>query len=247
MMENREPNENNGLIMSQKPLFLKFKKINRLFMVHYSSLIVYFLVTLGYMVTWISLLTTGTFTPNLIELYGSFGIPWIIILSIGSLIILIFVGYQIYIYSVFLIKGNRYLKQVKRSEKSGASLYSGIVRYINNFFSFFNRFSKEKMDLAMLVKTFLQFNFLSGWFAIFFITRLLDQLVDAEAFDSTITFLFFMLFLIALTFWAINLITSFKVKREVSKWQKLFPKLEDWAQEIENLPIKNSNSNNSFS
>ena len=246
-MENVELNEKNGLVKSQKALYLKFKKINRLFMIHYSSLIVYFLITLGYMIIWIYLMIIGMFTPNLIELYGSFGFPWTIILGIGCLITLIFVGYQIYIYTVFLIKGNRYIRQMSRSKKTVSALYSGIVRYINNFFSFFNRFSKEKTNLAMLVKTFLQFNFLSGWFSIFFITRLLDQLLEAEVFDPNITFFFAMLFLIALTFWVINLITSFKVRREVSKWQNLFPKLEDWAQELENLSIENSKNNNSLS
>ena len=246
MMENGERSEENGLIMSQKTLYLKFKKINRLLLIHFSSLMVYFLITLGYMMTWIYLLITGKFNPNLIQLYGSFGIPWTIILSIGSLINLIFVGYQIYIYSVFLVRGNHYLKQVRGKKKSGAALYSGMVRYINNFFAFFSRFSKEMTNLTMLVKTFLQFNFLSGWFAIFFITRLLDQFLKAEVFDSRINFFFAILFLTALTFWAINLITSFKVKREVSKWQDLFPKLEDWAEEIENLPIENSNTNNSL-
>ena len=136
---------------------------------------------------------------------------------------------------------------MKGEKISENTLYSGIVRYINNFFSFFNQFSKKKTNLDVLVKTFLYINFLSGWFAIFFITRVLDQFSDSEVVDPIFTFYFAILFLIVLTFWVISLITSFKVKKEVSKWQNLFPKLEDWASELESLSIEDLNNKNSVS
>lgn len=234
-MENGEQNEKNGLINSQKNLYLKFKKINRLFMVHFLSLVIYFLFALGFMIIWISHLSIGQFTPDLIEVYGSFGIPWTIMLSLGTLIILILIGYQIYIYGVFLIRGIHFLKQVNGEERTCSPLYSGLVPYINNFYKFFDRFSKKRANLVNLVKTFLYLNFLSGSLAIVFITRLLDQLSDAEGVDSSLIFYMAILFLAIVTFWLITVLTSFKVNREVSKWQNLFPKLEDWARELENL------------
>ncbi len=35
--------------------------------------------------------------------------------------------------------------------------------------------------------------------------------------------------------------TSFKIKSEVVKWEKLFPKLEEWAQELEHFSSENKN------
>ena len=34
-------------------------------------------------------------------------------------------------------------------------------------------------------------------------------------------------------FWLLNFITSIKISNEVVKWEKLFPKLEEWAQGLE--------------
>ena len=37
-----------------------------------------------------------------------------------------------------------------------------------------------------------------------------------------------------------NLMTSIKIRTEIVKWEKLFPKLEEWCQEIEDFSLKNS-------
>ncbi len=37
-----------------------------------------------------------------------------------------------------------------------------------------------------------------------------------------------------------SLITSIKIRDVIMKWEHLFPKLEEWAQELEQYPPKNS-------
>ena len=39
-----------------------------------------------------------------------------------------------------------------------------------------------------------------------------------------------------------NLSTSFKIQKEIVRWENLFPKLEEWAQELEQSPLENSDS-----
>ncbi|MFX1470322.1 MAG: hypothetical protein ACFFB8_16895 [Promethearchaeota archaeon] len=34
--------------------------------------------------------------------------------------------------------------------------------------------------------------------------------------------------------------TLFKIHKEIARWEKLFPKLEEWAQELEQFPLENS-------
>ena len=36
-----------------------------------------------------------------------------------------------------------------------------------------------------------------------------------------------------------SLMTSFKIQKEVVRWEKLFPKLEEWAQELEQFSSEN--------
>ena len=50
-----------------------------------------------------------------------------------------------------------------------------------------------------------------------------------------------MIFLPMLFFWLMNLSTSVKIRNEVIKWEKLFPKLEEWAQELEQSSFEISN------
>jgi hypothetical protein len=45
-----------------------------------------------------------------------------------------------------------------------------------------------------------------------------------------------------LAFWLISLITSIKIKNEVDKWEYLFPSLEEWAEELEKVSLKNTKS-----
>lgn len=37
-----------------------------------------------------------------------------------------------------------------------------------------------------------------------------------------------------------SLMTLFKIHKEIARWEKLFPKLEEWAQELEQFPLENS-------
>lgn len=233
-------NEKNGLIQNQKSLYIKFKRINQLFKIHFLSLTMLFLFALGFIIIWIYLLITGQATTGLSQRYGLFGNIVTIILTVALSILIIQIGIQIYIFSFFLIKGTRCLKQAKGKEETRTALYKGIVPYITNFYTFFNRFSKEKTNLVLLVRTFLFLNFFSGFFGIFLFTRLLS----AEIINEFLLFFMFILFMVMLVFWLVNLMTSFKIRNEVIKWENLFPKLEEWAQNLEQFSSENSISFN---
>jgi hypothetical protein len=229
-------NEENGLIQSQKTLYEKFKRINKLFKIHFSSLSLLFLFALGFISVWTYLLITGQASTDLSQRYGLFGNIVTTIMTVVLFILIIQIGFQIYIVSVFLIKGTRSLKQAKGKEETKTALYKGIVPYITNFYTFFNRYSKEKTNLVMLVRTFLFFNFFSGFLGIFLFTRLLN----AEFINEPFLFCMFILFMAMLVFWLVNLMTSIKIRNEVIKWENLFPKLEEWAQNLEEFSSENS-------
>ncbi|MFX1574483.1 MAG: hypothetical protein ACFFB0_17215 [Promethearchaeota archaeon] len=229
-------NEKNGLIQSQKSLYTKFKRINQLFKIHFSSLILLFLFSIGFIILWTYLFITGQTTTDISERYGLFGtIVTIIIITV--LYLLIFqIGFQIIFYSLFIIRGNQSLKQVKSDKKSQSKLYDGIVPYIANFYAFFNRYSKEKTTLVKLVSTFLFLNFFSGFFVVLLFTRLLDP----GNVSILINISNVIMFLSILFFWLMNLITSIKIRNEIVKWENLFPKLEEWAQDLDQFPLNNS-------
>jgi len=229
-------NKKNGLIQSQRSLFIKFKRINRLFKIHFSSLTLLFLLALGYIILWTYLVFAGQTIPELAQIYGLFGtIVTILIASVLSLLI-IQIGIQIIFYGLFIIRGNRSLKQTKDDKKPRTAPYDGIVPYITNFYAFFNRYSKQKTTLVKLVKTFLFFNFFSGFLVIFLFTRILD----IGSANVLINISMVIIFLLLLTSWLISLMTSFKIQKEIARWEKLFPKLEEWAQELEQFSSENS-------
>lgn len=235
-MEKTE-NKKNGLIQSQKSLYTKLKRINRLFKIHFSSLTLFFLFALGFIILWTYLLVTGQTTTDLAQRYGLFGTIVTIFLTTVLSLLIIQIGIQIIFYGLFIIKGNRSLKQDKGDKKTRTALYDGIVPYITNFYAFFNRYSKEKTTLVKLVRTFLFFNFFSGFYVIFLFTRFLDT--GNGNFSINISMV--ILFLSMLFFWLMNLMTSFKIRNEIVKWEKLFPKLEEWAQELEQFSLEKSN------
>ena len=37
-----------------------------------------------------------------------------------------------------------------------------------------------------------------------------------------------------------NLKSNFKIQKEIVRWEKLFPKLEEWAHELEQFSLENS-------
>jgi len=233
---NKTENKKNGLIQSQRSLYKEFKRINRLFKIHFSSLTLLFLLALGYIILWTYLVFTGQTIPELSQIYGLFGtIATILITSVLSLLI-IQIGIQIIFYGLFIIRGNRSLKQSKEEKTPKSTPYGGIVPYITNFYAFFNRYSKEKTTLVNRVKTFLFFNFFSGFFVIFLSTRILDT----GSANILINISMVIIFLLLLFFWLMSLTTSFKIQKEIIRWEKLFPKLEEWAQELEQSSLENS-------
>jgi len=234
-MEKTE-NKENGLIRSQKSLYIKLKKINRLFKIHLSSLTLLFLLALGYIILWTYLGITGQTIPELARIYGLFGtIVTILITSVLSLLI-IQIGMQIIFYGLFIIRGNRSLKQTKEDKTPRAAPYEGIVPYITNFYAFFNRYSKQKTALVKRVKTFLFFNFFFGFLVVFLLSRNLEIGSASEFINIAMV----IIFLLLTTFWLISLMTSFKIQKEIVRWEKLFPKLEEWAQELEQFSLENS-------
>ena len=227
--------EKNGLIQSQQLLYQKFKRINRLFKIHFSSLILYFLSASIFIIIWISNLITGQLSEHLYQIYGSLGIPWNIFLTSFVLISLIPILIQIYIYSLFLIKGTRCLKQVKGKKESKNALYRGLVPYIKNFYTFFNRYSKKRTNLSVLVKNFLAINFGLGYLSFIVLTGLFDF----EIIKSFHILFMPTLFILMLASWIINLLTSISIGRSIVKWEKLFVSLEEWGQELKDLSTNN--------
>ena len=224
------------LIQSQRSLYTRLKKINRLFKIHLSSLILLFLFASGYIILWIYLLFTGQATTDLAQRYGLFGTIVTIFLTTVLSLLIIQIGIQIIFYGLFIIRGNHSLKQPKGDRTQRTARYDGIVPYITNFYTFFKRYSKEKTTLVKLVKTFLFFNFFSGFLVVFLFTRILDT----GSANVLINVSMVIVFLLLLTFWLISLMTSFKIQKEIVKWENLFPKLEGWAQELEQFSSENS-------
>ena len=229
-------NKKDGLIQSQRSLYTKFKRINRLFKIHFSSLTLLFLLALVYIILWAYLVFTGQTIPELTQIYGLFGtIVTILITSVLSLLI-IQIGIQTIFYGLFIIRGNRSLKQTKDDKKPRTAPYYGMAPYITNFYAFFKRYSKEKTTLVKLVKTFLFFNFFFGFLVIFLVTRILDT----GSANDLINISMVIIFLLVLFFWLMSLMTSFKIQKEIVRWENLFPKLEEWAQELEQSSLENS-------
>jgi hypothetical protein len=151
-------------------------------------------------------------------------------------LLIIQIGIQTIFYGFFILRGNRSLKQIKQDKVPGITLYDGIVPYITNFYTFFNRYSKQKTTLVKRVKIFLFLNFISGFFVIFLSIRILDTGSPNDLINISMV----IIFLILLFFWMMSLMTSFKIQKEIVRWKKLFPKLEEWAQEFEQVSLENS-------
>ncbi len=232
-------NEKNGLIESQNSLYSKVKRINQLFKFHFSSLILFFSFALVFIILLTYLLGTGQATTDISQRYGLFGTIVTIIMITVLYLLTTQIGMQIIFYSLFIIRGDRSLKQAKGNKETRTALYDGIVPYVTNLYAFFNRYSKEKTTLIKLVRTFLFFNFISGFYVIFLVTRFLD------AGNSNILInICLVIFLPMLFFWLMNLSTSFKIRNQIIKWEDLFPKIEEWAQEVEQSSLDNSISFN---
>lgn len=237
METNRSKNNKNGLIQSQELLYTKLKRINQLFKLHFSSLTLLMSFALGFIILWTYLLATGQATTDIAQRYGLFGTIVTIILTIILFLVIIQIGIQAIFYGLFIFRGNCALNQAKRDKETKNLLYSGIVPYITNFYAFFNRYSKENTTLIKLVSMFLLFNFISGLYVII----LFPIFLDAENGNPIINAFMVILFLGITFFWIMNLITSNKIKKEIVKWESLFPKLDEWAQDLEQYNLEDSN------
>jgi len=116
-------NEKNGLIQSQKSLYIKLKRINQLFKIHFSSLILFFLFALVFIILLTYLLVTGQVTTGISQRYGLFGIIVTIFMTTVLYLLITQIGVQIIFYSLFIIRGNRSLKQVKGNKETQTALY----------------------------------------------------------------------------------------------------------------------------
>jgi hypothetical protein len=48
------------------------------------------------------------------------------------------------------------------------------------------------------------------------------------------------MFLITIICWLVSLRTSIKIRKNIITWEKIIPKLDTWAQELEDLPSNTS-------
>jgi hypothetical protein len=230
-------NRKNRLLDSQKSLFGKLKKLNQLFKIHFISLVLFFLFSLSNIIFWMVLLIIGQAKPELFQRYGIFGLVVTFILIIVLFLLLIALALQIYYYSFFIVRGDRSLKQVQGDKEEEKIHYNGIVPYITNFYAFFNRYSKEKTNYSQLVFSFLLVNFFLGFYIFFIATRFIDPSITI----LSVKICGPILFLLMVIFWLMDIIISIKIRIKIVKWEKLFTKLEEWAQELEKNFIGNAN------
>ena len=104
-------------------------------------------------------------------------------------------------------------------------------------YAFFNRYSNQKTNLVKRVKTFLFINFFSGFLVVFLFTRILET----ETANVLLSIFMVIIFLLLLFFWLMSLMTSTKIKKKIVKWESLFPKLDEWAQNLEHFTLEESN------
>jgi len=235
-MEKTE-NKENSVIQSQKTLYTKFQRINRLFKIHFSSLILLFVLSLGYIFLWTYFIFIAQTSPEIFLRYSLFRTIVTIVAYSALSILIIVIAIQILLYGSFMLKGNRSLKQTKREFESESTPYDGVVPYITNFYAFFNRYSKKKKPLVNLVRTFLFFNVIPGYFVIILFSRFLR---DTGRANDLLSISMDVVYLILTLFWVMIFITSFKINKEIVRWESIFPKLEEWAKELEQFTSESS-------
>jgi len=240
-MKNIE-NENEDLVQSQKSLLAKLYKINRAFNIHFQSLGFFLMAALVYSFYLFSLFMTGQITPTLAQRYGVFGIVINIIQVVVLLIMFIYFIYQNVVYYSFIRKGNRSIRKIKESHSNIYSfeykLHHGIVSYVNNVTTFFKRYSKEKKNMRDLVTIFLFANFLFGLYIIIIIFSLVE-IEETAMVNSPFMAIFFLMTVIS---WLVSFGSSFKIRKNFIIWEKIIPKLDSWAQDLEDLPSNTSKS-----
>jgi len=238
-MENTE-NENNELMISQRSLLKKIWKINRLFNIYFQSLTFFLLYSLFYSGYLLYLFITGQITPTLSQRYGVFGVVINTIQVVVLFIMFIYFIYQNFVYYSFMRRGKRAIRKIKETYSNIYSfeyrLHQGIVSYVNNITNFFKPYSKEKKNLSDTVTLFLYMNFIFSLYIIILMVSLAG-IGETTLVDSP--FMIF-IFLTTVASWLVGFITSFKIRKNILKWEKIIPKLKIWAQELEDLPSNTS-------
>ena len=183
---------------------------------------------------------TGQITPTLAQRYGVFGIIINVIQVVVLLIMFIYFIYQNVVYYSFIREGNRSIRKIKESHSNIYSfeykLHHGIASYVNNVTTFFKRYSKEKKSIKDLVTVFLYANFLFGLYIIIIIFSLVE-IGETSTVNSPFMAIFFLMTVIS---WLVSFGSSFKIRKNIIIWEKIVPKLDIWAKELEDLPSNNS-------
>ena len=152
-------------------------------------------------------------------------------------------AFQIFYSKDYLVKGKHILRNIKSNSidlgEQNTKPLQGIVSFVNNVFSFFSRFSNEEKKLS----DHLNMCFLSTLFpGIILINLNTISLVLIRDQNEGLEFLYFIsiLFFIAMVFaWIPSIITTSRMKSNVLKWENLFPQLEIWGQNLEQLSSEN--------
>ena len=238
--------ENEDLKMSQQSLLEKVKKINKLFNIHFASLSLFLIISITNTIFLTCAILTGQFIPSLVQRYRLVGTVFNgIQIVVLFLIIIVFICHIVIYYS-FVIKGNRSFKKIEKMDSNDENLQSilhhGIVSYVNNILSFFKRYSKEKKKLSDRVTIFLFIYFFLGYW-IFFLYLSLGGIGDSNVLVEPFSVILFLAWVIS---WLVSFGISFKIRKNILTWEKIIPKLENWAQEIEDLPIDASYKSEMF-
>ncbi len=246
-MENNDP-EKNGLATSQNQLKEHLLKLNKLFKHHFGWTLVYFTLSLGVGIILIYAIFTDQIDTTFPDRYGLFGIIILIIQIIVIFILIGVIGAQVYFYGSFVKKENKIVKErllVNSNKASSATKMYGIVPYVNTIVEFFNRYSKksdekqkngERAKLSTLVGLFLFMNIIIAFFVFFLSTRL----INAGHLESTLEPIFAIVFVGMTITLLMNLGTSIKLRKAFELWESIFPELDSWAENLENMPTNDT-------
>jgi len=239
-MKNVE-NENEDLMMSQLSLLEKVQKINKLFKIHFASLSLFLIISITSTIFLILAILTGQFFPTLVQRYKLVGTIFNGIQFVVLFLILFVFICHILIYFSFVIRGNRSIKKIEKTDSDDGNLQSifhhGIVSYVNHILTFFKRYSKDKKKLSDLVTIFLFIYFFLGYWIIFLYSSL-GGIGDSKVFGEPFSVILFLAWIIS---WLVSFGMSFKIRKKILLWEKIIPKLDTWAHELEELPSNTSN------
>ncbi|MFX0066731.1 MAG: hypothetical protein ACFFC7_31720 [Candidatus Hermodarchaeota archaeon] len=236
-MNNLEPERGDKLFKSQQTVLEKIQRNNQLFWLHFAALVLFLISSVMLTTLLVFFLYTFLLTGQLFSGDNLLLIVETLLLTVLNILL----GLQVLLYGLFVIKANRYLRNIEPANleftKGSSILYYGIVSYINNVYSFFSRDSNQESKLSQLVSNYYFSNFyryhrISTLIA--FITLIL--LPNVAGLGATSYFwvpLLTILFFTMVGSWILTWITSVKIETHIQKWEAIFAKLEAWAQHLE--------------